>query len=280
MDYIFSRNLSEVRELLARPPVDPNDASHRVKTKDDRFFGSCLNFPDCVVLATQSGLPKEAADLEEAAQRYQTKIANQHHESIDMTYDVCGSSLDVGRFLSGEPECLLAFNNRENSKIVKIAIDIGYNCHINADTVLARGRAIYSMVRALELKGYSVGISLFVCSSNDTHTFSCELRLREPGEFLDPAIVAFYIIHPSAFRRVFFRMQEEGGSTYRNRVAVEGGWASYGSSCQLHKHARDQWYGSDNAVVFPKILENETSQSIWETRALELIKTQGIELES
>jgi hypothetical protein len=80
---------------------------------------------------------------------------------IDLTfrtaYDVAGGAVDVGRFVSGEPECMISYPLEAYRAAPVITIvscmSLGF---VSRQEVLAQGRAVVALVRAIEATGHKV----------------------------------------------------------------------------------------------------------------------------
>lgn len=180
---------------------------------------------------------KDGADrCEEMAQKF---IAENQIEARKLVHyqDVSGGSVDIGAYLSGEPECMHEYRiETRRDRIVTILSDCTTSSQVSAETMQTRGEAVYTAVRALQLSGYSVGVWLAfaigeIGGSQIVHQFQVEIK---PHNFqLDPAVVAFYLGHPSSFRRIMFRMIEEQPMALREKLNASRRNGLYGYCRQV-----------------------------------------------
>ena len=123
-----------------------------------------------------------------------------HTEKMSMTHDVTGEILDIGAFLSGEPECFLRRLPRPDKPVVRIVADMAFSCHQNAACINRRGAAIVSLVDELQEMGYCVEVSVM-----SRFGFRKAQRLEvECGVRCDPVDVdAFATMCSSSYLRRF-----------------------------------------------------------------------------
>lgn len=126
-------------------------------------------------------------------------------------WDVTGDFIDVGRVLSGEPECCgVTVNDGETvqSRAVSIRLNACVSAAVSTDTIIARGVAVLVAVDLLE----SLGTRCEVIVSQSTKTGSLHLDanvvVKRASDPVDPDRLAFAVAHPSFFRRLGFRFME------------------------------------------------------------------------
>jgi hypothetical protein len=126
-------------------------------------------------------------------------------------WDVVGDFVDVGKYLTGEPEC---FGSEENdgeqiaSRIVSIRLNSSVSGGLQADAIVARGVAVLVAVDLLE----SCGRRCEVIVSQSTSTYQIQadsnVIVKRPSEPVDLDRLAYAVAHPGFFRRLGFRFME------------------------------------------------------------------------
>lgn len=126
-----------------------------------------------------------------------------------------GASVDMGRFITGEPECMVEWSpvpEASMGRVVKIVIAGTVSSDIAPELIIRRGIAVLSLVDTIHKMG--VGIELWWDSSimgsdrtNKTHTTA--VKLHDSSEPLDIDSVMFALAHPSMLRRLTFSVQEQ-----------------------------------------------------------------------
>lgn len=139
-------------------------------------------------------------------------------------WDVTGHFVDVGRYLSGEPETFGAeFNDGDSvqGKVVSIRFNSCISGSVSVETICARGVAVLVAVDLLESLGIRCEIVVGSASvqsypgacGNDRSISKLEWNVvvKRAGEPVDLDRLAFAVAHPSFQRRLFFRADELGG---------------------------------------------------------------------
>lgn len=123
-------------------------------------------------------------------------------------FDVSGGMVDVGRFLDGEPECMVETRLVEMAKpgkVITVLVQGFYSSASNENEIKARGAAVVALIDAIERMQHSTEIYV-------EYTFSkriCHLvKVKGAGEALDIDTLMFILAHPSAYRRISFGVQE------------------------------------------------------------------------
>jgi len=137
-------------------------------------------------------------------------------------WDVTGDFIDVGRYLSGEPEAFGSEQNHGeqiNGRVVTIRLNASVSGGVSADTICARGVTVLVAVDLLESLGLQVEV-IAACGGrghggcgNDPRVAQADynVTVKRAGEAVDPDRLSFVIAHPSFFRRFGFRWEELQG---------------------------------------------------------------------
>lgn len=130
-------------------------------------------------------------------------------------YDVAGMYPDAARAAAGDPCSMVTPTEGElkGQSIISLVIQCGYNCHVDAASVIHQAAAICSLVDALEASGSArielTGYHGTRCNRGDSesHSLHALVTLKAAHDPLDLARLAG-ALHPSSHRRLFFRMIE------------------------------------------------------------------------
>lgn len=127
-------------------------------------------------------------------------------------FSECGSEVDVGRFLGGEPECMVDHQQQAQNKIgrvVRLVCNVSASCGISEDQFFRRGVAALRIVDALETAGYRCEITLSGAISGDrSYTYDPQVIIKAAEQPLDMDRLAFFMASPAIFRRLIFRLCE------------------------------------------------------------------------
>lgn len=123
-------------------------------------------------------------------------------------FDVSGGMVDVGRFLDGEPECMVETKLVEMAKpgkVVTVLVQGFYSSASDEGEIKARGAAVVALIDAIEKMQHSTEIYVeYTLSERICHL----VKVKGAGESLDIDTLMFILAHPSAYRRISFGVQE------------------------------------------------------------------------
>lgn len=126
-------------------------------------------------------------------------------------WDVEGQFVDVGRFLSGEPECFgTEFDNGESisGRVCSIRLNACVSGAISADTICARGVTVLVAVDLLEACGIRCEVTVSAATQTSALQLDSNVVVKKAGDAVDLDKLSFCIAHPSFFRRFGFRFCE------------------------------------------------------------------------
>ena len=166
-------------------------------------------------------------------EKYRAKIAPIITEKvlrIRQTYSISGYNVDVGAYLSNEPECFISREYEERNypgKIFKLVASISFSAAISPETIIQRGAMICALIDAIEYAGHRVEVvcnnSLSACDSKQCRTgklknkgwFEIAVNVKKANQPLEMTDLAFTLAHPAMLRRIMFSVAElEGWSDF------------------------------------------------------------------
>ncbi|TVZ01256.1 hypothetical protein EAS64_33800 [Trebonia kvetii] len=116
------------------------------------------------------------------------------------TWDVAGSVVDVGRFVSNEPECMIAFPPAAvtGKPVITIVTSMSLGA-VSASEVLAQGRAVCALVMAIQATGRNVevwsdNVTTFQGRWQDNpraKTHTVKVKIKGANDVLDPGQLIF-----------------------------------------------------------------------------------------
>ena len=148
-----------------------------------------------------------------------------------MTFDVSGDFVDIGRYLSHEPECMVDFPLETVSKVGKvITICVGgfYSYAMDAPALVHRGQVITALCIALTRLGHNVEIwSDIAGKGHDERTkYSIRTLIKGVNDEIDPAKILMAFAHPLMFRRYGFAVMDGFPKPFAHNVGAQGGYYS------------------------------------------------------
>jgi hypothetical protein len=123
-------------------------------------------------------------------------------------YGVSGADVDIDRFLTGEPECMVDYPLRpivKAGRVITVCVSVGYSATLSTETVIKRGHAIAALVLALARLGYATEVwtdwSLDGRAGDDAPDVRIRTLVKGPQDALDAERLMFAVAHP-AYKRV------------------------------------------------------------------------------
>ncbi|MFK0249316.1 hypothetical protein ACIQUM_31850 [Amycolatopsis azurea] len=175
-------------------------------------------------------------------------------------WDVTGSEVDIGAFLSGVPECMVdATPQRISAKgrVVTFLIPAAYASSVPHDWIRNRGAALATLCSAIVRAGHSVEIWCGFAVHLRNVRYTAVARVLTPGEPLDLGRLLFAVAHPAMLRRLWFGIWDSA----ERRVAQSLRDNAYGRppyTC----HEDDLPDDVTDPYVFPYLDENDRQ---WES---------------
>lgn len=195
------------------------------QTEGDVGFYGC-EFDEAIALC-EKGWPEGAKKL--APAQFSAEAGTE--KFMEPVYDVAGDDVDVGRFVEGDPECMISYEVREKQgKTVRIGFSCCYSCGTATETIIKCGREVVAAVDAAEREGYRVELTAeWAIAGGGKYNESIILTqvvVKQAQDALDIDSVAFVIAHPSAFRRMVFGVWEQLPTAVREgfNVVRSGGY--------------------------------------------------------
>lgn len=241
--------------------------------KDANEWSGGLNWEDSKALALLGW--KEG--LEEV-EKYRARIVPKVTDKIlrpQRSFSVNGYHVDVGAFLSNDPECFHSrFYEESNNpgRIFKIVCSVSFSAAIEPATIIQRGAIICALVDAMEYAGHRVevicnlalsGSQYYRESNNRFGRFEVDVNVKSSDQPLDLSSLAFCLAHPAMLRRMMFSSAE-----------IEG-WSDYASNYGYPAKATDI-----GDIYIEEVFSGEIPDSKAVGWVLEKLKGLGIEFES
>ena len=223
-------------------------------------------FDDALNLAT-NGFASAIAEAEARISAIETDIGEGLQSTFHAVHDTAGSEVDISRYLSGEPECMIEstpIKVMRTGRIIKVAVPVCYSNTIKPETVLNRGAAIMALVDAFSRMQHPVEIHAG-CAIHNSQYGSKRLvylvKVQSADQPLDMSRIMYALAHPTMLRQLFFAAEEQEAPDIRRTfdVGITYGYASY----DLRP---DDFTDTDvhNAIILPPLKANggwSTSQS-------------------
>ena len=199
--------------------------SHRISDKDYKFTHT-WTFQDAMNLA-RYGWAEGVSKIQQFE-----KLDLPTHETFMQNYDiqteysVAGGSVNIGRYLSGMPDCMRHMHTLNHhalpSRVQKIMIIGTSPSSASADEILKHGYKIYQIIEALEMANIQTDITLAYSAKNynteqisDDCFYETYIKIKKAEDVLYPEKILFCVAHPAMFRRLVFSENERNSYDIR-----------------------------------------------------------------
>lgn len=182
-------------------------------------------------------------EVEKVMEQLSERLNTHWDAGFREVYDVAGGYVDVGRFLDGEPECMVEQFVEEapkKGKVLRVLTNVSASSYINEDTIRQRGRAVAVAVEVLHMLGFN--LELWAGEATTAGGDQCVemVKVKEAHDPLDWDSVMFALAHPCMLRRVVFGLNEVRPMDVRKQFGFTGN-GHYGSPSKFPKDIRDQY---------------------------------------
>lgn len=142
------------------------------------------------------------------------KINNVHSLGTDVEFNVTGDYLDMGRYMSGEPEVFgTNINGDLTGKIVRVYINASVTAYWDADVVMWGAEKLAEVINALYVSGAKV--STIFMSAEETQWI--EVKLNGFGDPIDP-VDLIAVASPAFIRRLCFAINNYFGQMHLGTI--------------------------------------------------------------
>ncbi len=205
-------DLARFTELEA-PGIDDRPSRMRTFDVTDRSFNQTRDFDEAMKLVN-SGWEKGLEMIGEMDARISL---GDRTGKMTIQYDYCGDMIDMGRHLSGQPDCFIEPDIEEfgmGGPIKRIYIDGAFLASTRKKNLIRYAQALIPIIDAVERTGYRAEIWYIACSRNrkDSRLHYTIVKIKGADEQLNREKLMFVTGHVDMFRRMVFAVREQEGS--------------------------------------------------------------------
>ena len=184
----------------------PNDTHSDIISDQRTQFTGTKTFQDALSLA-EYGWDNRKKVSQIANQLEVTSNAQIKQSTTTMA--VAGSYVDIGTYMSGDPNCMVEFEEQDSPKTIRVGFNISSSAETSKTAFHCRGAIVLALLAKLAESGYSTEIIVYEsCASYEDHEHTDAFVLKASDSFMDEDSISFWCSHPSALRRLMFRMNE------------------------------------------------------------------------
>jgi hypothetical protein len=184
-----------------------NKTRHSVS---NTFMGtSCIYTWEQAIEMLRFGWKEGAERITEIANSFSGKLDVVEEKAFEIEYDVVGDYIDMGRFMSGEPECFGRIDIVEREKqSITVKVSASFAAHVKSSTIERRGAAILSLIEKLRRNNH---VKLIIENKTYFNMYNKELTIQchidTHNEFSRDQL-AFYLANSAFLRRILWNVKE------------------------------------------------------------------------
>lgn len=209
----------------------------------DDFAGSDL--PEAIHLL-KNGWPEGREMITELTNKV-SKIVGAKIVRDVAYHDVSGAYVDVGRFIDGEPECMVEYRTGRDfgTRTITIVCSISQSCHVDKKEIMKNGTITAAIVDGFEQAGLrcKVVIGNFIAGHKafeyepESPKFMMLITVKEWDQPLDMDRLAFTLAHPAMLRRLVLANNEQEPMEIIKRFGFQWG-GGYGTPQKIFEHVK------------------------------------------
>lgn len=275
-EYSWTEWIECVRENHHKLPEHLGEPSTWTSGSDKALWLGDGSSAASIEYAAGEGYRAAVLDGETLIRHIETDLGSAMVNDFVTTFDVAGAEVDMGRYMAGEPECMvesMPMKVMRTGRVIKIAVPVCYPSTIHAETVKKRGAAVMALVNAFTMMQHPVEIYAGIAIQGDRavggikHRLSYSIKVQDADQPLNMGRVMYALAHPTMLRHLGFiaEHQEDAAAQSAFRVGSSYGHPSYAVEID------DLNINVENAIILPPLMSN----SGWEeAEAVAWIKSQ------
>lgn len=190
-------------------------ALQRTRTKSNGlvWYGG-WSFKKTLQRARGEGYSEALPEVEQLVSHVEKTVdTDRHISTFESRFDVAGAEVDMGRFLSGEPECMVESSPiriARKGRCVRIVVPVAYSAFTDPAVVRARGAAIVALCDILARAQHPLEVWAVLACSGDAgkSRYVPAVLVQAADQPLDMGRIMLALAHPSMFRRLGFSFGE------------------------------------------------------------------------
>lgn len=198
-EFFYFNSMAEVADYLELMPV----LNGNISTRDRSSFAP-LNYKDCLAIMRKGGAWPEGVKNLQAVKVPAFSVMRQV-EAMLIESAVNGFAPNVGAYLANLPDAMLNSEEGQQTRpVLRLEICCSCSSHVQAESVLNRGRALVAIIKALEAQGVSVELKAYSMIMNKQRTNGqlTNFLIKKATDPLNVSVLAFVLCNVSFLRSV------------------------------------------------------------------------------
>ena len=185
--------------------VSPDDVERYVQENKASWTGLTRKSSAEAYKLGREGWTKELPEALRIAESAISKVETDHTMPVFVpVFDVCGSDVDMGRYMSGEPECMVDYPLAQVVKagrVITLCASMSVSGAVDAKSIVRQGQAVVALALALSQLGYAIEIWSDLTGKTYSDAYSVtRVLVKSADDVLDPERIMFALAHPAMLR--------------------------------------------------------------------------------
>lgn len=180
-----------------------NDTAYRGRGIRPSFTG-VESLSELKTLAIDGWAEEAAHAMSIAESAIETVAQDVSMPSFTADWAVAGSEVDVARYLSGEPECMIEYEpvaTPRYGRVIVLCSSISVSGSVSTETIKRRGHAVAALAFALANMGFSTELWVDMTSkARNGDLDSTRVLVKGANDEIDAARIMFAFAHPGMMR--------------------------------------------------------------------------------
>ena len=231
LDSVWVERYESLSEALEHAGSNP---SPRSSDDGNENWAGCKNLKDAVETGTR-GYTDIRPDIDVLVRQIDSQVNLALGEVFVTKYNYSGDSVDMGRYIQGDPECMIDYEEvaaTRMGRVVRILINGSFSCGVRAETIRQRGAMVVALCEVMSKIGVGLEVWLENSTASGSQVHSTLIKLHDSKERIDIDNLMFAIAHPSMLRRIGFSVMEQSKWGPAPSITKRGG--GYGRAHQVN----------------------------------------------
>lgn len=249
-------------------------------------FTQGVSFNQALEMGYGDGWVPQSPNVADLLSKVETDLGDAMRPSFEFYFDTSGMEVDIARYLSNEPECMLqALPTKvmRTGRIIRLYVPATYSGGTDSNQIIARGIAIMALVEAFSMMRHPVEVVAGICNHGEGRYSRLRtaylVTVQQATEMLDMSRIMFALAHPAFARQLGWAVKET--CPRANDMGFYGG-GGYGNPSREIIPEDYEGLAVENVIVLPSIdsdsfdWTNETKVVAWIKGQLKRIEDNAI----
>lgn len=228
-----------------------------------KFFGDVKTMDEVHALADKGMERAGITALAIAQDAVRSRAADIQDQQVQSYYDMHGADVDVDRYLTGEPECMIDYQyapETQPQQIVTLAINVMPPVRVSGDAVTKHGQALVALAEAIDYSGLQCEIWADISSQESRatgdgkkrgHTSRYKVLIKRAGDGIDPGRLMFVLTHPAFSRALVMNADYAYPKAFYDTIGPN---RSHGKAVADYMHPEDY---PDGTIYIPALMHDK-----------------------